>query len=175
MLIEMRWPVMSGLITHRDGYTLFSMLCKRDLLEHGEQFTQVLPCGRELLLRVPQPRVAELLVEDLSCEIKNRSVIFGQPVATAIRAANRLYAHIVTVKGSTCDQTLKASVRTKLGHLGVSCAVDVLARRTIPVAGNEIVGYSVRLRNVSDTDSYTVQTWGIGGRRRMGCGVFVRC
>jgi len=35
------------------------------------------------------------------------------------------------------------------------------------------VGYAVRVSGLSDEDSLKLQERGLGGKRRMGCGVFV--
>ena len=41
------------------------------------------------------------------------------------------------------------------------------------VKGYTVVGYSVRLSGLSEADSVLIQECGLGGKRKMGAGVFV--
>lgn len=47
------------------------------------------------------------------------------------------------------------------------------SRRVIHIKQKAIVCYSAHIRNLSEEDSLRLQELGIGGRRRMGCGLFV--
>jgi len=48
-----------------------------------------------------------------------------------------------------------------------------LSRRIMHLKGKSIVGYSVRVSDLSDEASIKLQETGLGGRHRMGCGIFV--
>jgi CRISPR-associated protein Cas6 len=41
------------------------------------------------------------------------------------------------------------------------------------IQGRRIVGYALRVVGLTDEDSVRLQEEGLGGRRRMGCGVLV--
>ncbi len=46
-------------------------------------------------------------------------------------------------------------------------------RRVMDVKGYTIVGFSVRLSGLNEGDSVLVQERGLGGKRKMGAGIFV--
>jgi CRISPR-associated protein Cas6 len=47
------------------------------------------------------------------------------------------------------------------------------ARRVLKVKNAVLPGYGVILRQLSERDSLLIQRFGLGGRRRMGCGLFL--
>jgi CRISPR-associated protein Cas6 len=51
--------------------------------------------------------------------------------------------------------------------------LDPYARRVVRIRGKAITGYGVYVSGLNDEDSLKLQAMGIGGRRRMGCGLFV--
>jgi CRISPR-associated protein Cas6 len=51
--------------------------------------------------------------------------------------------------------------------------VSVGKRRTIRIHGKEVVGYELVIEGLTADESVAIQTTGLGGRRHMGCGVFV--
>ena len=46
-------------------------------------------------------------------------------------------------------------------------------RRTLRVQDRVVVGYAVEVHGLSAPDSIRLQSLGIGGRRRFGCGIFI--
>jgi CRISPR-associated protein Cas6 len=46
-------------------------------------------------------------------------------------------------------------------------------RRTLRIRNKEVVGYEVVLGKLAAEESLLVQSAGLGGRRRFGCGIFV--
>lgn len=46
-------------------------------------------------------------------------------------------------------------------------------RRVLRVKDKKVVGYSLRVLGLTAEESIRLQEQGLGGRRRMGCGVFV--
>jgi CRISPR-associated protein Cas6 len=67
------------------------------------------------------------------------------------------------------------AVRRQLVEIDASLAtakVTLGARKIITIDGRRVVGFSVRISNLSNDASMLIQARGIGGRRKMGCGVF---
>jgi CRISPR-associated protein Cas6 len=50
--------------------------------------------------------------------------------------------------------------------------VSIGARKIVTIGGRRIVGFSVRVTGLSSEGSLLLQEQGVGGRRKMGCGVF---
>jgi CRISPR-associated protein Cas6 len=46
-------------------------------------------------------------------------------------------------------------------------------RRTIRIRDKEVVGFALRVEELTAEESILLQEKGIGGRRRFGCGIFV--
>lgn len=78
----------------------------------------------------------------------------------------------MTIKGFTEPELFCQAVERQLELMGAEAATVVGSRRTLRIAGREIVGFQVSLRVTNPTHSLTIQERGIGGRRSMGCGLF---
>lgn len=60
----------------------------------------------------------------------------------------------------------------QLGELGANGRIELLGKRTVSVAGQRLVGFSVRISDLGSDASLLVQARGLGGKRAMGCGIF---
>ena len=81
----------------------------------------------------------------------------------------------MTIKSFMESHAFLEAARRQLAELHSRCAegnVTVGARKVITVGGQKVVGFSVRVSGLSDEASLALQERGIGGRRKMGCGVF---
>jgi CRISPR-associated protein Cas6 len=65
-----------------------------------------------------------------------------------------------------------AEIKRQLGALGIVGSFELCGRRSVMVDGRHVVGYSVRVLGLSADQSIALQEKGLGGKRRMGCGVF---
>jgi CRISPR-associated protein Cas6 len=76
---------------------------------------------------------------------------------------------------STTEEQFAGAVRRQLNALGISEAASVTVgkRRTMRVKERELVGYEVLVEGLTAEESITLQERGVGGKRHMGCGVFV--
>ena len=143
-----------------------------------------------LTVRCPAGRVREFL------PLAGRSL--GGGPARRCRSARRgwsrwfpaaaLRSRLVTIKptggGVPTAERFLAAARRQLAALGVAPAVGATipvrerngetepVRRTVRIRGREVVGFELRLTGLTAAESVQVQTWGLGGRRALGCGVF---
>ena len=65
-----------------------------------------------------------------------------------------------------------AEITRQLKGISIERPFELRGRRRVTVAGRRIVGYSVRVSGLSAEESLALQEKGLGGKRRMGCGVF---
>ena len=72
------------------------------------------------------------------------------------------------------DDAFKAAVGRHLDHMGVRAEVTIGRMVVRNVAGHRVGGWPVLLSGLSNEDSVKVQVLGIGGRRRLGAGIFSR-
>ena len=146
-----------------------------------------------LTIRCPAGRIGEFLpLAGRTLEVAGTTFALAPPRVEPLTPAATLRSRLVTIKptggGVPAPEAFLAAVRRQLGELGVSAAVAATipdrprerdgerttepVRRTVRIRGREIVGYELRLTGLSAAESVQVQTWGLGGRRALGCGVF---
>ena len=132
-----------------------------------------LPRGRPVLrIRVAMHDVARLLPLAGQClDLRGRRCTIGIAHVSPLIPAPALAARVVTIKGFTEEEPFAGALQRQLAERGVHAAIEIGRRRVVTVAGDRIVGFAVRLRDLTPEDSLRVQGVGLGGRRRMGCGV----
>ncbi|MGH9961803.1 MAG: type I-MYXAN CRISPR-associated protein Cas6/Cmx6, partial [Pyrinomonadaceae bacterium] len=102
-----------------------------------------------------------------------------------------LYSRCVTIKISEVEgkqrgpdlEMFLSAVRKQLAAVGVVGDVHIdstrdqhgleRSRRVLHIKDRSVIGYAVSVSGLSDDESVKLQVIGLGGRRRMGCGVFV--
>ena len=60
-----------------------------------------------------------------------------------------------------------------MSSLGIQGKVTIGCRKTFRIHDKQIVGYNLLVSELTAEESIVLQEKGIGGRRKMGCGVFV--
>jgi len=82
---------------------------------------------------------------------------------------------MVTIKDSTELEPFKDAVGRQLAELSITNeTVEVGSRKIVTIDSYKIVGFSLRVTGLSPRYSIKLQEEGLGGRRRMGCGIFRR-
>ena len=179
------------------GYALYGALSRVLPAIHGENQIAVHPIrGRQvggrrmtlmpwsrLVLRTPVCHVPELIaLAGASLSLGGAWVTVGVPEIRALSSAPALRSRLVVIKQAVTSSAsdinvgnFEAAVRRQLAACGVSPEAQVILgkRRTLRLKQKEVVGYEVTLNGLAPGESLAVQVAGIGGRRHMGCGVFV--
>ena len=70
------------------------------------------------------------------------------------------------------ENRYKVEIQRQLKEAGIECPFKMSGRRGVRVAEKQLVGFSVTITGLSREQSITLQEKGIGGKRRMGCGLF---
>lgn len=172
------WPLVGGTVGPRLGYHLFAALARLGAVAHAEPNVQIAPDGLRFLVRAPADRLRALVATvpaGTVVRIAGERVEIGPPEIRDVRPAATLAAWCVTAKGHTEATTLGPWLRSELDRIGLPGRVrpTVGGRRTVKVKGKVIVGFAVRIGGLKARESLIVQTAGLGGRRRFGCGVFL--
>jgi len=106
----------------------------------------------------------------------------GAPTVQALKPADRLRSRLVVIKvkeaptaAELTAELFARAARKQLDDLGISrnAQLAVGKRRTLRIKHKEIVGYEVLVERLAAEESLALQEHGLGGRRHMGCGVFV--
>lgn len=149
----------------------------------------------QLVLRVPDGEVAPLLkLAGQALRIGATSVRVGVPQVRGLIPATVLRSRLVTIKivgtkaAALTPELFLNAARRRLTKMGLSDQIQltiptrtgpeadakpVPQRRTMRVHDVEIVGYELIAEGLTAEESLTLQIEGLGGKRHMGCGVFV--
>lgn len=137
-----------------------------------------------LVIRTDAEQIARFLpLSGKSLQLLGRTLRLGVPQVRSLVPASALYSRLVTIKltdvaaqpSPVASNAFVAAVRRQLGDLAVSPEVSLSLgkRRTVRIKDKEVVGYEVLLDSLTAEESITIQEHGLGGRRHMGCGIFV--
>ena len=128
-------------------------------------------------------------------ELDGHSIRVGVPETRPLVPAARLHCRLVMIKGFMEPGPFLEAVRRQLAELHIEGVPGLLrrqtekalegrsaatpdrcpfVRRTIRIRDKTIVGYAVEVQGLRAEESLLLQERGIGGRRRFGCGLFVR-
>lgn len=172
------------------GYLLYSALSRILPAIHSENGVGVLPItgrqiGDRLLMLMPwsdlglrtrENHISQVIpLAGKRINLAGRTLGIGVPTVHALEPRTALRSRLVTIKGFMDPEEFKAATRRQLDALEVSPEVTLTLgkRRTLRIKDKEVVGHEVLLEGLSAQESIAVQESGLGGRRHMGCGVFV--
>jgi CRISPR-associated protein Cas6 len=188
--VDARWPIVPrGCIPVHHEYELLSSLSlvvpevheSTAIGVHPIRGTRVRPGLLELnqasalTLRTPVELLPRLLsLGGKKLDIGGCPIRLGTPRVLALYPAHLLSARLVTIKGYMEIPQFEAAVRRKLDILGISHSVgiEVGRRRIVRIRGQTVIGFGLRLSNLSVDESIVIQQEGVGGRRHLGCGLF---
>lgn len=186
-VMDLLFPVRGPPVPLDHGFLLFSALSARvpELHERrdigvftlrGENTTrELLYLGRGTLrLRCSAeavPLVLSLVRETL--DVAGRTLVLGAPTVRVLDPASSLSARVVTFKHAMDEAAFHSAASRFLEELGCEARLSVGRRRVVKIDGKKIVGFALTLNELSDEHSLRVQEHGLGGRRHMGCGLFL--
>ena len=125
-------------------------------------------------LRLPVnliPKVLRLAGKRL--DVDGEALRIGVSTTSALIPAPVLYAHIVTTKNGADESRFDAEIQRQLDALGSKGKPSRGPRRIVTIKDKKVVGYSLLVSELTAEESIRLQENGLGGRRKMGCGVFV--
>jgi len=112
--------------------------------------------------------------------IGTHSICLGIPQIFMLQPAARLRSRIVTIKGFQEPELFLEAAYRQLDALGIQGNVAIPFnsagepdRKALKIKHYSIVGFGLEVKNLSEEDSIKLQVHGLGGKQRMGCGVFV--
>ncbi len=186
--VDIVFPLAGTLVPRDHGYALFGAIARVLGDVHGAPWLAVHPLGgipRPDGLLALHPRRGSLRLRVVPAEIPRVLALAGKALDVdgyrvhvgvsrvyALRPAEALTARMVVIKGFQEPEPFAEAVKRQLDALGVNATIEVGRRRIVTIAGDKVVGFGTTLRGLSEEGSLLVQRAGVGGRQRMGCGVF---
>lgn len=170
------------------GYALYSALNRlvpeiHDAKEIGVQPIRGIYSGdgtlrlavfSRLVLRLPDDQIRPYLkLAGKKLEVEGHTLRIGVPEVRALRPTANLRARLVTIKGFMEEAPFLEAAKRQLQNLGVAGEVLLGERRTFRVKEKQVVGFEVAVTGLTAEEALTLQEHGLGGRRRMGCGIFL--
>lgn len=180
------------------GYLLYSAISRLLPAAHQADGYGIHPIrgrqlgGRTLQLTEHSRLVIRTDAEQIACflplagkqlRLLDRMLCIGVPEVRSLVPAVALRSRLVTIKladamaqsADAATGTFRAAALRKLGELGISteALLSLGKRRTLRIKDKEVVGYEVLVEGLTAEESIRLQEGGVGGRRHMGCGLFV--
>ncbi len=197
--IDLAFPVKGTVLNADHNYYLYSAIAREFPILHNlsdlaintisgkpdREGKILLVPGSKLWMRLPVENIAYIYqLAGKKLRIGQYSIELGNPSLHPLEPVDALKARIVTIKGYTEPIPFLEAVKRQLasleiteGDLGIPANYEGVPKRlTLQIKKPErtysIVGYSILVSNLSAEDSLKIQQVGIGGKRRLGCGVF---
>lgn len=187
-MVDLVFPVRGPEVPLDHGYPLFSALASRVPGLHERRDVGVFTLRGQSLagdrlglapgalrIRCPAEAIPLFLgLTGLGLSVAGRHLTVGAPTASALAPVPELSARLVTFKHALEEQTFLETAYRFIEELtGSGCTLRVGRRRIVTVAGARVVGFALDLSGLSEAASLRLQEQGLGGRRHMGCGLFL--
>ena len=134
----------------------------------------------KLLIRLPAEKIP--FVYSFSGKfltIGKHKIRLGIPEMNFLQPKSKMRSHIVVIKNYQEPDTFFKAAQRQLEQLDIQAEIKLIAnqdgipkRKTIKV-NQTVVGFGVEITNLREEDSLTLLEKGLGGKQKMGCGVFV--
>ena len=126
-----------------------------------------------LVVRLAAGELPSLLpIAGKTLELDGQRIGIGVPQTSLLRPASALYAHLVTTRNGQDEARFDTEIRHQLDALGIAGQATRGKRRVFRVKDKRVVAHSVLVSELTAEESIRLQEAGIGGRRKMGCGMF---
>ncbi len=134
----------------------------------------------KLLIRLPSEKIPFVYsFSGKSLTIGKHKIRLGIPEMNFLQPKPRLRSHIVVIRGYEEPNMFLKAARRQVEELNIKTDIKLIAkkdgtskRKTIKVK-QTLVGFGIEASNLSEADSIILQEKGLGGKQKMGCGVFV--
>ncbi|MBE9125501.1 MULTISPECIES: type I-MYXAN CRISPR-associated protein Cas6/Cmx6 [unclassified Coleofasciculus] len=195
LFVNLSFSVKGQMLPADHGYGLFAALSKLCPSVHEDSEIQILTIpgipdrkGKialtdrsRLLVRLPVTKIPLVYaIAGKRLLIGNHPIQIGIPNVEPLRPKAKLRSRIVVIKPYTEPESFLGAAQRQLETLEVSAQLRIPLnidktpkRKTIKIQRYTVVGFTTEVTGLSAEDSLKLQQWGLGGKRRMGCGVFL--
>lgn len=161
----------------------------------GERMLRLVPDISRLTVRLDSAVIPAMLpLSGKTLRINGAPISIGIPEVRALVPTQTLNSRLVIIKGFMDPAPFLQAARRQLDALEIkgqlslinregaqpfegnserSAGVGKPLRRTMRIRDKEVVGFAVQVSELSTEESICLQKNGLGGRRKMGCGLFM--
>ncbi|MFB3788312.1 MAG: type I-MYXAN CRISPR-associated protein Cas6/Cmx6 [bacterium] len=187
--VDLSFPLRGTTVPVDHGYALFSAVNRLIPAVHGHSKLAIHPIrgvyagggilqlskSSRLTIRLEADEIKTCLpLAGKTLVIQGVTLQVGVPRVYLLTPAANLRARLVTIKGFLEEAAFREAALRQLDDLHIQAELKLGPRRTVRIQDKRIVGYPAALLGLTAEESLTIQEHGLGGRRRFGCGVFVR-
>lgn len=148
--------------------------------------------GSRLVLRLPVTSIPSAIkLAGRRLEVDGNPLLVGVPTVRPLRPVPALQSRLVVIRGFMETGSFLEAVNRQLEAQAISgtarlvthrrtssieahtTRTDAYVRRTLRIRDKEIVGFALHVEDLSPPDSIRLQSRGLGGRRRFGCGILL--
>ena len=193
--IDLKFAITGHTIPLNHGYPLYAAISHQFPVIHDlttlsihpitgkPEFPHLLHLTEDsyLCLRLPinqVPLIYRLAGKTLT--LNKHQIRLGLPESTFITSHHHLYSRLVVIRGFDEPQPFLEAAQRQLNQRNITATLTLTnrpsgepIRRTIEIKGKTLVGYGVKITDLNEKDAISLQEKGIGGKHKMGCGVFV--
>lgn len=127
----------------------------------------------ELVLRLSVSRIPQYLqLAGKILEVLGEKLNVGVTKTRALIPTSALYSPLVTTRNCQDQRRFEMEIRNQMESLGIHGEFIIGKRRTFAIHSKQLVGYSLEVTDLNPEESIILQEEGLGGRRKMGCGLF---
>lgn len=127
-----------------------------------------------LILRLPDTAIRSCLkLAGKRLRVAECPLSVGVPEVRMLPPVAGLRARLVTIRGFLLEADFLAAAMRQLQGLNITSETRLGQRRTFRIKDKQVVGFELAVAGLAADDSVKLQEHGLGGRRKMGCGMFV--
>ena len=196
-MVDLAFVLLGTTLPLDHGYGLFSAISRIVPSVHGDGRIGIHPIrGRrtapgvlhlhdksQLKIRLPSAELAPYIaLAGQVLELDGHRLQVGIPRVDALIPAASVASRMVTFKHAVTPEKCLEDIRRELDRLEIRATPELVVstepfksgqaiRRVLRIKDRKILGFSLRVTGLSPEESIRLQEQGLGGRRRMGCGV----
>lgn len=191
--LDLFFPVRGTLIPLDHGYQLYSAIARQlespqDPWLHASNQVGLHPIrghynGRGQLalnahsrlgLRLPGDQIHRFLpLAGKRLTLGDATIDLGIPQPQALKPAPNVYAHLVTTRNGEEETRFDEEITRQLAALGIRGKAQRGPRRVFRIKEKKVVAHTLLVTQLTAEESIRLQETGVGGRRKLGCGVFL--
>lgn len=176
----MRVPIDHGLALFNELARLLPWLAQEELAGihpiHGSDTgTGHLLLNRrtQLVIRAPKERLEALLgLSGKQIDVAGNPLAIGKSKIKPLTHHTPLYARLVTT-GSLDERAFTQDIMHLLDGMGIETRFLCGKQQTITTEDGLAIGHSLMLHGLPVEHAIRVQQLGLGGNRKLGCGIFI--
>lgn len=134
-----------------------------------------------LRMRLPIQNVGiAYRLEGQSLIVGNSELQLGEVKISLLDPVPNLTARLIVIKNATEPDLFLASCQRQIDKLNIQGEIALDDRsngqakyKTIKIRGFTVMGFGLTVTNLNPVDSLILQQEGLGGKRKMGCGMFI--